>query len=152
MSLVQGTDYLADTSDAREIAGSVIPANWPNSEIQEEQASAYTDVKILTHKYDWSDADPEIMSIKKAELQLTRAYILEHRGGMKYFELIKSIRDEVYGKLAAIKDNMQTVTPDEGNTVGRTEFKSWNKNPALPFESKLNRGLRNTSLSENELD
>jgi len=41
---------------------------------------------------------------------------------------------------------MVTVSPDEGETITRTDYKSWVLNPDIPYESKLDQSLRADSV------
>ena len=143
---VQGTDYISNTTDVRELSGSVIPKQFPDDEIIEEQVAAYSDVCIFTHKFDWSSTDPEFYSIQKAEAQLAKAYIMEHYGGPTYNNVVKETRYDVYKKLEEIKDNMVTVSEDEGDTITRTDYQSPNLNPDVNWSSKLDQSLRSDSV------
>jgi hypothetical protein len=139
---VSGTDYISNTTDVRELSGSVISAQFPDDEIIEEQVAAYSDVCIFTHKFDWDADDPEFYSIQKAEAQLAKAYIMEHYGGPTYNNVVKETRFDVYKKLEEIKDNMITVSDDEGETITRTDYNSPNLNPDAVWSSKLEQSLR----------
>ncbi len=150
MPFVQGTDYLSNTQDVRELSGSVISAQFPDDEIIEEQVAAYSDVSIFTHKYDWDSNDPEYYSIQKAEAQLAKAYIMEHYGGPTYNNVVKETRYDVYKKLEEIKDNMVTVSEDEGETITRTDYQSPNLNPDAVWSSKLSQSLRSDSIGQFE--
>jgi len=142
MVFVQFIDYLSNTSDVRELSGSVISPQFPDTEIQEEQVAAYSDISIFTHKYDWDVDDPEFYSIQKAEAQLSKAYIMEHYGGPTYNNVVKETRLDVYRKLEEIKNNMVTVSEDEGETITRTDYNSPNLNPDAQWSSKLRQDLR----------
>jgi len=143
---VQGVDYISNTTDVRELSGSVIAAQFPDDEIIEEQVAAYSDVCIFTHKFDWDTGDPEFYSIQKSESQLAKANILEHYGGPTYNNIVKETRYDVYKKLEEIKDNMVTVPEDEGDTVTRTDYCSPNLNPDVNWSSKLEQSLRADSI------
>jgi len=142
MVFVQGINYISNTQDVRELSGSVISAQFPDDEIVEEQVSAYSDICIFTHKFDWDTTDPEFYSIQKSEAQLAKAYIMEHYGGPTYNNVVKETRMDVYQKLEEIKNNMVTVSEDEGETVTRTDNKSPNLNPDAEWSSKLDQSLR----------
>jgi len=142
MVFVQGINYISDTDDVRELSGSVIAAQFPDDEIIEEQVAAYSDVCIFTHKFDWDTGDPEFYSIQKSEAQLAKAYIMEHYGGPTYNNVVKETRMDVYQKLEEIKDNMVTVSEDEGETITSTDYKSPNLNPDAQWSSKLDQSLR----------
>ena len=135
-------DYISNTQDVRELASSVGTYQWPDPEIQEEQRAAYIEIASYTHKFDWSTNDPEFYAIQKLEAQLAKCYIFEHYGGPKYAQQIDAEEKMIYMKLDAIKDNMQTVTEDEEESVTRTDYKSWILNTDIPYESKLDQSLR----------
>ena len=142
MVFVQGINYISNTQDVRELSGSVISPQFPDPEIVEEQVAAYSDVCIFTHKFDWDTGDPEFYSIQKSEAQLAKAYIMEHYGGPTYNNVVKETRMDVYQKLEEIKDNMVTVSEDEGETITSTDYKSPNLNPDAQWSSKLDQSLR----------
>lgn len=141
-------DYISVTQDVRELSSSVIgdATQFPDSEIIEEQKAAYNYISIYTHKYDWSTSDAEFLAIQKLEAQLAKLFILEHYGGPQYAQIIDAQMSKINKALDAIKDNMVTVSPDEGETITRTDYKSWNNNPDIPYESKLDQSLRADSV------
>jgi len=136
------TDYLSVTQDVRELSGSILPARFPDSEIVEEQKAAYNYICIYTHKYDWDMDDIEALALQKLEAQLAKCFIQEHFGGPSYSQMIDAQMAKINKALDAIKDNMATVTPEEGETITRTDYKSWVLNPEIPYESKLDQSLR----------
>lgn len=139
-------DYLSNTTDVRELAGSIIPARFPDTEIQEEQKTAYNYICVFTHKYDWDMDDPEALALQKLEAQLTKCFIQEHFGGPSYSQIIDAQMTKINIALKEIKDNMTTVTDDDESSVTRTDYKSWNLNPDIPYESKLDQSLRADSV------
>lgn len=141
-------DYISVTQDVRELAGSVISdsTQFPDSEIIEEQKAAYNYISIYTHKYDWDTGDAEYLAIQKLEAQLAKCFILEHYGGPGYAQIIDAQMAKINKALDAIKDNMVTVSPDEAETITRTDYKSWVLNPDIPYESKLDQSLRADSV------
>ena len=143
-------DFISNTTDVRELARSVLPSDFPDAEIIEEQKAAYIYIAIYTHKFDWSASDPEFPAIAKLEAQLAKAYILEHYGGLEYQNIIDSIKASVDAMLQIIKDNMPTITADEDNVLTVTEPKSWVLNPDAPFISKLEQSLRGDSSMEDD--
>jgi hypothetical protein len=144
-------DYISNTSDVRELARSVLVSEFPDDEIIEEQKSAYSDIAVFTHKFDWASTDQEYPSIQKAETQLASIYVLEHYVPVEQREqVLGPIYQKVIDKLTWIKDNMPTET-DETDILERTESRSWNLNHDLPFPSKLSSILRADSMMEGEL-
>lgn len=139
-------DYLSITQDVRELAGSILPARFPDAEIQEEQKAAFNYICIYTRKYDWDMTYPEALALQKLEAQLAKCFIQEHFGGPSYADVIDKQMTKINIALDAIKDNMKTVSPDEGDTITRTEYKSWVLNPEIPYESKLDQSLRADSI------
>jgi len=140
------TDYLSNTTDVRELAGSILPARFPDSEIVEEQKAAFNYICIYTHKYDWDSDDAEYLALQKLEAQLAKCFIQEHFGGPSYSQVIDAQMNKINKALEAIKDNMTTVTEDDEASVTRTDYKSWVLNPDIPYESKLDQSLRADSV------
>ena len=141
-------DYISVTQDVRELAGSIIAdtSQFPDTEIQEEQRAAYNYIAIYTHKSDWSSSDPEFYILQKLEAQIAKCFIQEHYGGPSYSQIIDAQMEKINKALDNIKDNMETVTEDEGDTITRTDYKSWINNPDIPYESKLDQSLRADSV------
>jgi len=131
--------YISETPQVRKLARQVVVGDFTNDQIIKEQKSAYTDISIFTHKFDWLSTDVEYESIQKLEQQLAAAYIIEYYGSGSPNEIamVQSLRMEAEKKLLSIKDNMVEVSADEEDTLTRTEYKSWNLNSDLPYNSKL---------------
>ncbi len=139
-------DYISVTQDIRELVGSVVPAQFPDAEIIEEQTAAYSYIGTYLHKFDWDTSDPEFHSIQKLEAQLAKCYIQEHYGGPNYAGVIDAQMSKIMKSLDQIKDNMVEATDDEGDTLTRTDYKSWVLNPDIPYTSKLDQSLRSDSV------
>lgn len=139
-------DYLSVTQDVREMAGSILPARFPDAEIQEEQRAAYSYISTITHKFDWDSGDPEYYALQKIEAQVAKCFIQEHFGGPSYQQVVNEQMKLLKASLLEIKDNMTEATPDEGDTITRTDYKSWVLNPDIPYESKLDQSLRADSV------
>ncbi len=139
-------DYLSVTQDVREMVGNIIPARFPDTEIQEEQRAAYSYIGTITHKFDWDLSDPEGYAIQKLEAQIAKCYIQEHFGGPAYSQQVNEQMKLIKQSLLEIKDNMTEETEDEGDTITRTDYKSWNLNHDFPYESKLDQSLRADSV------
>jgi len=131
--------YISETSQVRKLARQVVVGDFTDDQIIKEQKSAYTDISIFTHKFDWSSTDVEYESIQKLEQQLAAAYICEYYGSGSPNEIAwaQDKRMEAEKKLLSIKDNMVAVTTDEGDTLTRTGHKSWNYEEGEPYNSKL---------------
>lgn len=135
-------DYLSNTTDVREMVGNITTVRFSDTEIQEEQRAAYSYIGTITHKFDWDLSDPEGYAIQKLEAQIAKCYIQEHFGGPAYQQQVNEQMKLIKQSLLEIKDNMTEATEDEGDTITRTDYKSWNNNPDIPYESKLDQSLR----------
>jgi len=140
--------YISVTDDVRELASSVISAQFPDTEIQEEQRAAFGVIAVWTHKDDWDFNDFEFRALQKIEAQLAKAYIMEHYGGPTYNNVVQSTYDNIFGTTAKkglldkIIENMETVIEDTEQSVDRTDNKSPNLNPDAEWSSKLSPSLR----------
>jgi len=141
-------DYISVTQDVRELAGSVISAQFPDGEIVEEQEAAFGVIAVWTHKNDWDSDDYEFKALQKIEAQLAKAYIMEHYGGPTYNNIVQSTYDNIFGttakkgQLDKIIDNMETDIEDTDESVTRTDYQSPNLNPDAEWSSKLSPSLR----------
>ena len=147
-------DYISNTQDVRELARGVLPSDFPDAEIQEEQRAAYNYISIYTHKFDWSTSDPEYFAIQKLEEQLAKCYILEHYGGPKQIEYGRTMQSYIDDALDKVVENLVTPTTDDELLITSTDYKSWNLNADEPFKTKLSPTLRNldSSVPESQLD
>lgn len=49
----------------------------------------------------------------------------------------QALIDSAYTRLEEIVKNLDTATGEEGDSIGRTEYKSWNLNPAVSPPDRL---------------
>jgi hypothetical protein len=149
-------EYISVTQDVRELASSVISAQFPDGEIVEEQKAAYGVIAVWTHKNDWDNNDFEFVALQKIEAQLAKAYIMEHYGGPTYNNVVQSTYDNIFGttakkgQLDKIIENMQTTVDDTEESVTRTDYQSPNLNPDAEWSSKLSQSLRSDIIGNLE--
>ena len=139
-------EYISVTQDVREMVGNIVPARFPDAEIVEEQKAAYSYMATILNKFDWEVSDPEYRALQKLEAQIAKCYIQEHYGGPAYQQSVNEQMKLIKQSLLEIKDNMVEPSAQEGDTITRTEYKSWVLNPEIPYESKLDQSLRADSV------
>lgn len=143
------TIIFAATADVRELARSVLTADFLNNEIIKEQEAAAAYIITKTKKSDWDTDDLEFPLIKKLEIKLAAKYVLEHYDTSQYLTTLESWANEINNGLQAIIDNSDEVDVDEPDLeIARTEFKTYPKNP----DATISRGRLSFATSEVDED
>lgn len=122
--------YFSNTSDVRELARSVLSADFSDAEIVEEQQAAAAYLITKTKKDDWDSDDLEYPLIQKLETKLAAKYVLEHYDTSQYLQVLEYWMAEVKDGITAIIENSDEVDVDEPTLeIARTEFVTYPKNP-----------------------
>jgi hypothetical protein len=117
--------YYSLTSDVRELARSVLPADFSDAEIQKEQYMAQSKIWAVTKKADWDAADPAYEFIKKMEIKQAAIYILEHYEAVEIIPLLNSWQLEVDTGLKAVADSVSDPSMDEPIKVIASNYESY---------------------------
>jgi len=135
-------DYISNTDDVRELASSVIAPDFPNTEIEEEQRAAFNYICVYTHKFDWSQNDPEYAMIQKLETMLAACFILDHYGGQRFEYGVNQQMSNINMLLDKVNENLVSPTFEDEELITSTTYKSWILNADYPYKSKLDPRLR----------
>jgi hypothetical protein len=130
--------YISETAECRRLARNVIPADFQDTDIQSYQIKEFSYIATLTDKDDWALTDREFGALQLVETTLVAADILMHYGDVNDYQKGMAMKDSAYQRLESVVENIDTPV-EEGiePEVDRTEFKSWNKNPAVPPPDRL---------------
>ena len=144
MSYTAGVDYISITAEVRELARSVIVADFSNDEIIRYQYMRYSGIRTDTDKDDWDANDREFGKLQLIETKLAASDIIEHYGTVNDIALWQAMRESALSELKELVDNMDTGTGEESGSILETDYKSWNLNDQI---SPPNR-LTNVGISE----
>jgi hypothetical protein len=103
--------FYSDTSDVREEAGNILPVDFSDDEIKEEQAAAYDFISSEIGEY--NNDSPKIAAIKKLEIKLAASFVLDHFS--QYKDKAKQKQDESYRLLDTLK---KSLGPGGGADIG----------------------------------
>jgi hypothetical protein len=136
--------YYSLTSDVRELARSVLPADFSDAEIQKEQTMAQSKIWAVTRKTDWDAADPAFEFIKKMEIKQAAIYILEHYNAVEILSLLNSWQLEVDTGLKTVADSISDPSLDEPIKVIASTYESY---PAALEDDLDSTPYRSTNIS-----
>lgn len=115
----------SNTSDVRELARSVLVAEFPDSEILEEQLHAQSRIWTVTRKTDWDSLDPQFELIRKLETKQAAIYVLEHYNIVDILPVIQSWNAEIDKDLLSVVGSITDATLDEPITVVASNYESY---------------------------
>jgi hypothetical protein len=136
LSYVQGIDYISITAEVRELARSVVTADFTPDEIIRYQYMRYSQIRTMTQKDDWTAQDREFGSLQLIETKLAASDIMEHYGTPQDIGLWQAIRESALMELKQTIDYMTTSSVDVSGTIIETPYKSWNLNPDAPIPTR----------------
>jgi len=138
------TDYISITNEVRELARSVVNADFTDDEIIRFQYMRYSGIRTDTDKDDWDSLDREFGKLQLIETKLAASDLIEHYGTANDIAIWQAMRESALSELKELVENMDTGTGVETGSILETDYKSWNLNDAV---SPPNR-LTNVSISE----
>lgn len=136
MSYVQGTDYISITPEVRELARSVVTADFSNDEIVRYQYMRYSGIRTDTDKDDWDSADREFGKLQLIETRLAASDIIEHYGTGNDIAVWQAMRASALEELEELVENMDTGEAASGSVLV-TDPKSWNLNSSVSPPNRL---------------
>jgi spherulation-specific family 4 protein len=134
VSYVQGVDFLSITAEVKELARSVVTADFSDAEIQRYQYMRYSQIRTFTDKDDWATTDREYGALQLIETKLAASDIMEHYGTAQDITQWQAMRESALMELTKLVDNMDTATEGAAGSIRQTEYKSWilNSNVSAP--------------------
>ena len=137
MSYTQGIDYISITAEVRELARSVVTADFTDAEIIRYQYMRYSQIRTMTQKDDWYFQDREYGSLQLIETKLAASDLMEHYGTPQDVAMWQAIRESALSELKGTIDYMTTTTGAESGSIQVTAFKSWNLNSSVAAPNRL---------------
>ena len=137
MSYTAGVDYISITAEVRELARSVIVADFTDAEIIRYQYMRYSGIRTDTDKDDWDANDREFGKLQLIETKLAASDIIEHYGTVNDIALWQAMRESALSELKELVENMDTGTGEESGSILETDYKSWNLNDQVSPPNRL---------------
>jgi hypothetical protein len=113
--------YQSATSDVREEAGNILPIDFPDAEIQEEQQAAYDIISGEIGEYD--ETHPKIAGIKKIEIKLAASFVLDHFN--QYKDAAVKKEEQAHKLLEYMKKGLAGGAADISDYFGITAYASY---------------------------
>jgi hypothetical protein len=136
MSYVQGIDFISLTAEVRELARSVIVAEFTDDEIKRYQYMRYSQIRTLTDKDNWLPTDREYGALQLIETKLAASDIMEHYGTAQDIPIWQAMRDSATLGLTNTIANLDTAISSSG-IITETSYKSWNLNSSVRPPNRL---------------
>ena len=130
--------FISETAECRRLARNVIPPDFSDPQIESYQIKEFSYIATLTDKDDWAITDREFGALQLVETTLVAADILMHYGNIDDYQKGLAMKQMAYERLESVVENIDTPI-EEGiePEVDRTDYKSWNLNPAVPPPNTL---------------
>lgn len=128
------------TSDVRELSRSVLVADFPDSEIIEEQLHAQSKIWSVTKKTDWDSSDPQYELIRKLETKQAAIYVLEHYNVIDILPVLEAWKKEIAEDFGSIVGSITDPSLDEPIRVVASYYESYplaleDDDQAIPYRS-----------------
>jgi hypothetical protein len=116
----------SNTQDVRELARSVLIAEFPDAEILEEQLYAQSKIWTVTKKTDWDVSDPQFEYIKKMEMKQAAIYVLEHYNVIDILPIIEAWKEEIAADIETVVGSISDeAAQDEPIKVVASNYESY---------------------------
>ena len=127
----QFTDFLSYTEEVRRLARKVVTTDFDEDDIRSYQYKVYSLIRTLTDKDDWDEDDREFGALQLYETEIAAQLIKQHYGTTQQAADAGSSIESLLKSLATLIDNIDTSIGAISSRIRRTDYKSWNLNPAV---------------------
>lgn len=130
-------------SDTRQLARSILVADFSDAEIQKELDAATAKIYGLTQKSDWDAGDVQFQYINKLIIKQAAIWVLEHYDTSSFDSILASWTTEVTNGITGIADTITDATLDEDIVVVASDYQSYplsleDNDQAVPYRSTDN--------------
>lgn len=115
-------DYVEDT---RELAKSILDADFSDAEIQKEVDAATSKIYGLTQKSDWDNDDVQFEYIQKLIVKQAAIWVLEHYDTSSFDNILTTWSQEVTTGITGISDTITDPSLDEDVVVVASDYASY---------------------------
>ena len=126
--------------DTRELARSILTADFSDAEIQKEVDAATAKIYGLTQKSDWDTDDVQYEYIQKLIVKQAAIWVLEHYDTSSFDNILAVWNQEVSTGITGISDTITDATLDEDIVVVASDYTSYplaleDNDQAVPYRS-----------------
>lgn len=127
-------------TDTRELARSILIADFSDAEIQKEVDAATAKIYGLTQKSDWDTDDVQYEYIQKLIVKQAAIWVLEHYDTSSFDNILVTWNQEVSTGITGISDTITDATLDEDIVVVASDYTSYplaleDNDQAVPYRS-----------------
>lgn len=127
-------------SDTRQLARSILVADFSDSEIQKEVDAAQAKIYGLTQKNDWDSGDVQFEYINKLIIKQAAIWVLEHYDTSSFDNILALWKTEVDTGITGVADTVTDPSLDADIIVIASEYSSYplsleDNDDAQPYRS-----------------
>jgi len=127
-------------TDVRQLARSILVADFSDAEIQKEVDAAQAKIYGLTQKSDWDVNDVQFEYINKLIVKQAAIWVLEHRDTSSFDNILDKWSTEVNNGIIGISDTITDATLDVDIVVIASDYESYplaleDDDQAVPYRS-----------------
>ena len=112
-------------SDTRQLARSILVADFSDAEIQKEVDAATAKIYALTQKSDWDSGDVQFEYINKLIIKQAAIWVLEHYDTSTFDNILASWTNEVNTGITGVADTVTDASLDADVIVIASEYESF---------------------------
>jgi hypothetical protein len=126
--------------DVRQLARSILVADFSDAEIQKEVDAAQAKIYALTQKSDWDSGDVQFEYVNKLIIKQAAIWVLEHYDTSAFDNILASWTTEVNTGITGIADGITDPSLDIDIVVVESDYMSYPLNledddQAIPYRS-----------------
>ena len=127
-------------TDVRQLARSILVADFSDAEIQKEVDAAQAKIYGLTQKSDWDSGDVQLEYVNKLIVKQAAIWVLEHRDTSSFDNILDKWSTEVNNGIIGISDTITDATLDVDIVVIASDYESYplaleDDDQAIPYRS-----------------
>jgi len=127
-------------TDVRQLARSILVADFSDAEIQKEVDAAQAKIYGLTQKSDWDSGDVQLEYVNKLIVKQAAIWVLEHRDTSSFDNILDKWSTEVNNGIIGISDTITDATLDVDIVVIASDYESYplaleDDDQAVPYRS-----------------
>jgi len=127
-------------TDVRQLARSILVADFSDAEIQKEVDAAQAKIYGLTQKSDWDSGDVQFEYVNKLIVKQAAIWVLEHRDTSSFDNILDKWSTEVNNGIIGISDTITDATLDVDIVVIASDYESYplaleDDDQAVPYRS-----------------
>lgn len=112
-------------SDTRQLAKSILVADFSDAEILKEVEAATAKIHALTQKSDWDNNDVQFEYIQKLIVKQAAIWVLEHYDTSSFDNILATWTTEVTAGITGISDTITDPSLDEDVIVVASDYASY---------------------------